>query len=90
MLLVTADMIVPSIKLPIDVVPGVRPLTFHWYQTTRSLGGKRELEHVGPLPPSVEDAVSDLIELAKKQAKEIAELKSKLAGSKSLVQSKGK
>lgn len=53
-------------NLPIDVVPGSRPLKFRWRAVVSALGvGMRTVEHEGPLPPAVEGAVAELVAIAK-------------------------
>lgn len=52
-------------ELPIDVVPGSIPPRFKWKQTVDTVNGKRTVDSEGGLPPSVEQAVLDLIALAK-------------------------
>ncbi len=48
-------------KLPIDVVPGTNPPKFRWGQSVNTPSGKRMVEYEGPLPPSVEEAVVELV-----------------------------
>lgn len=63
------------IELPIDVVPGRGPPRFRWRQMVSSPVGTKWVNHEGPLPPSVEEAVAALVRLAKQQAAEIEELR---------------
>ncbi len=58
-------------KLPIDVVPDSRPLSFRWQQVVHTPWGIAVQECEGPLSPSCEQAVADLVALAKQQAIEI-------------------
>lgn len=62
-------------NLPIDVVKHSRPMRFRWTQTIDTLLGRKTVNCEGSLQQSVEQAIADLISLAKQQAKEIAQLK---------------
>ena len=68
-------------KLPIDVLPHTSPPVFRWIQSVESPVGTREIEYEGLLLASAEQAVVDLITLAKQQAHEIEELKKLLGAS---------
>ncbi len=61
--------------LPIDVLPNTSPPQFRWKQVITTPIGDRVIEHCGPLPPSMEDAITSLITLAKMLKQENAELK---------------
>lgn len=61
-------------KLPIDVVPNSRPLRFKWRQTVHNLSGTSVVELEGHLPPTVEQAVKELIEQFKEKCGEVQEL----------------
>lgn len=63
------------VNLPIDVVPGSRPPSFRWRQTVETPYGCRVVEHVGSLPPTVEEAVKLLISVAKQLHRENEVLK---------------
>jgi hypothetical protein len=52
-------------NLPIDIKHGSTPRIFVWRQVADTPIGQRTLIHEGALPPSVEDAVSVLIQLYK-------------------------
>lgn len=52
-------------KLPIDVIPGTRPVLFRWRQLLDTPIGLKCINHEGPLSPTVESAVADLIGVAK-------------------------
>lgn len=51
----------PEFTLPIDVVPGTDPPLFRWRHTVSTPAGPRTVDCGGPLPPSVEGAVRELI-----------------------------
>ncbi len=53
--------------LPIDVVPDPVSLKFRWRHTAQTLVGPRTEDHVGTLGVTVEQAVADLIKLAKER-----------------------
>lgn len=55
--------------LPIDIIPGSRPPRFRWQQTVPIDG--RTVNHQGTLPPTVEEAVAQLIALTKSQQKRL-------------------
>ena len=61
-------------KLPIDTVPNTSPTRFRWRQTVESPVGRRTVECEGGLPTSVEEAVKQLIGIAKQQDGDIARL----------------
>lgn len=63
------------IQLPIDVIPGTHPPRFKWKQKVSTPVGTRVVDGEGPLPPSVEQAVIDLIALAIGQSDQIEQLK---------------
>lgn len=71
------------VDLPIDVIPDTLPLRFRWKYVMDTISGPRSLDQVGCLPPTVEDAVLDLIKLTKRQAQEIEELRKELKQFKS-------
>ena len=54
-------------KLPIDTIPGTVPPKFTWWQAVGQMGdgGYQLVQQTGTLPPSVEQAVVNLIHLAK-------------------------
>lgn len=47
--------------LPIEVVPNSRPPRFCWQQRVQTPAGTTTVQHEGQLPPTVEDAVVELI-----------------------------
>ena len=59
--------------LPIDLIPGTRPPRFRWRQTVTTPAGDRVVNYEGVLPPAAEEAVAQLIALAKTQAKRLDE-----------------
>jgi hypothetical protein len=66
----------PDKLLPIDVVPGIYPLTFRWSQTVTTPDGRIHVQdQYGGLPASVESAINALIVLTKKLQAEVKELK---------------
>lgn len=48
-------------EIPIDVVERRPGLKFRWQQPVHYLGGAKEVECVGPLPPGADEAVATLI-----------------------------
>jgi hypothetical protein len=63
-------------KLPIERLPdSFGQLHFKWTQTVSTPIGKRIVDCEGPLAINAEQAVADLIALAKKLAKENEELR---------------
>jgi hypothetical protein len=67
-------------NLPIDIVPNTSPPHFRWRQIVSTPVGDRMIEHSGPLPPSMEDAVAALIGLAKRLEMENTDLKKQIQG----------
>ncbi len=66
-------------NLPIDVIPNSNPPRFRWRQIVPTPAGTKSVEYNGAqLPPSVEGAVIQLIELAKQQYADNVELRKKL------------
>lgn len=65
--------------LPIEALPGNRPRTFRWYKRVHTISGQFVVPCTGTLPPGVEDAVMDLIDIVHQQDAQIAELKSRVA-----------
>ena len=57
-------------KLSIDVVPGSNPPLFRWQQEIDTVIGKRNVEHEGVLPLTVEVAVVKLINMVKRLERE--------------------
>jgi hypothetical protein len=57
-------------NLPIDIIPNTAPPKFHWRQTVNTPVGARTVEYDGELPATVEQAVVDLIGIAKQLAAE--------------------
>lgn len=65
-------------KLPIDVVRGTNPVLFRWRQLLETPIGMKCINHEGPLSPTVESAVADLIGVAKQLEHENVILKMQL------------
>lgn len=65
-------------ELPIDVVPNRVPRCFRWKYRADSVAGVAVQTLEGGLPPSVENAVANLIEYAKQLKKENEELWARL------------
>ena len=68
-------------NLPIDVIPSRLPAPpkFRWRQTVTTLNGTASIECTGPVIPSMEQALVDLIKIAKQLAMENDQLKLELA-----------
>ena len=62
-------------NLPFEVVPGSRTLKFRWRQTVTTPFGLRTIEHEGSLPPTCEDAIKLLLDIAKQLQVENTELR---------------
>ena len=62
-----------AMTLPIDLIPGTRPPRFRWRQTVTTPAGDRVVNYEGVLPPAAEEAVAQLIALAKTQARRLDE-----------------
>ncbi len=74
-------------KLPIDVVFGNGPPQFKWTQVIGGPSGERSVvDHEGTLQPSVEQAIVDLVALAKQLLKENATLRGQIQGMESHIQ----
>lgn len=60
-------------NLPIDIILGSRPPRFRWKQAVSNPFGTFPtiIDHEGTLPPTVEEAVAQLIALAKTQARRL-------------------
>ena len=63
-----------KMNLPIDVIPNTVPPRFKWRQIIDTPVGKRTQEHEGVLPPSMEQAVLALVNIAKQLSKEVESL----------------
>ena len=61
-------------NLPIDVVSD-SPLRFKWRQDLCTVVGQYKISHEGALPSSVEEAVAELVRMAKAQSVEIEDLR---------------
>ncbi len=68
-------------RLPINVVTNTNPPVFRWQSTVSTIGGTGHAvqDCEGMLPPSVESAVVQLIDIAKRLAADNAELHVKMA-----------
>ncbi len=67
-------------RLPIDVVPGSRPLRFKWRSIVDTPNGRIAQECEGPLPPSVEQSVELLIGVARQLLLDNALLRGQVDG----------
>lgn len=76
--------------LPIDVIPGSKPRRFRWRSVTDAFGGPRVTQHEGTLMPTMESAVAELIELAKRQAADIEALKKQVQNHETVPNTKRK
>lgn len=65
-------------KLPIEVVPNTDPPVFRWRQTVSTPIGTKTVDHLGRLPPAVEQTIVLLIDVARQLAKENAILQGSL------------
>lgn len=74
-------------NLPIDVVPSrlPEPPKFRWRQTVTTPNGIASVEMEGPVLPSMERALLDLIRIAKQLAVENEKLKLELASKANIV-----
>jgi hypothetical protein len=73
-----------KMQLPIEQVESANgALLFKWRQRVTSPIGETWVEHTGPLPPTIEAAVSTLIGIAKQQAAENEELRRQVKGGRS-------
>ena len=74
-------------NLPIDVVPSrlPEPPKFRWRQVVTTPNGPASVECEGPVLPSMEQALVDLIGIAKQLALECEKLKLELAPKANLV-----
>lgn len=61
-------------NLPIDIVANTSPPRFRWRQTVETPVGTRVQEYDGVLPPSMEQAVEALVQIAKQLEKDNAAL----------------
>lgn len=66
-------------NLPIDVVPGSRPLKFKWRNTMDSLVGMRSVDYEGALPANVEVAIKELVDITKRLITDNENLKKQVA-----------
>lgn len=65
-------------QLPIDVIPGTYPPKFRWEHIINTPVGTRILSNEATLPPSVENAIVQLITITKQQISTIELLKTDL------------
>lgn len=63
-----------STSLPIDKIDGTSPPRFKWKQTVSTPVGRTVVEHSGMVHMTLEEALINLIILAKQQGKQIKEL----------------
>lgn len=66
-------------SLPIDVIPSTTPPRFVWEQRVNTPEGKRTVQQQGTLPVAVEEAVKELIAIAKQLAYDNANLQGQVA-----------
>jgi hypothetical protein len=65
-------------KLPIYLVPGTLPRRFRWKNLTDTINGVRVQDCEGPVQPSIEGALTDLVALAKRQVTELKSLRAEV------------
>lgn len=65
-----------SIRLPIERIQNSSgQAQYRWYQTASTIIGPRKVEHTGPVPSTMVQAIEELITVATVQALEITNLK---------------
>lgn len=72
-------------KLPIRLILNTDPPKFKWTQEIETLAGRSTVEHEGTVMLSMEGALMELIDLAERQAKELATLKRRVEGPDGLM-----
>ena len=66
-----------SLNLPIEVV-GTNPPVFRWRQVVHTPIGPKVVDHSGPVPPTIEEALVALIGITRQQQQEIIGLRKQL------------